>query len=174
MTTGAELPSVSGSSKRALRIWLGLLLGVLFVFQIFSAGCEYQKSHDWAFSPNWLHFDIALACAILAVMTVIGMAGLILGKAWAWRVIMAGAALQIFVTIVALILDLVVIFERYSDSPEPAYLSDIIAIVVYITISIGIPVGVLVLAVVGRPRSTSPRHRTIDLSRTWARRDDKN
>jgi hypothetical protein len=94
---------------------------------------------------------VAIATASPAFVFIVGGVGLIPDSGWAWRVLAAGAALQILSTIATQIWQASISAERdYGISPGSSlgFVGAFIGILVWNVI----PVGVLVLAVAGRAK----------------------
>jgi hypothetical protein len=95
----------------------------------------------------WHRFAVTLLNLALAMVFIIGGAGLILNFDWAWRVIVAGAALEILATVVTQVWEASLLAPA-GYPPGRALLGAIIGIVAWSIV----PVGIWVLGTAGRPR----------------------
>jgi hypothetical protein len=148
-------------TARAIRKWLGLLVAVWLGVQItatfisyFTAASQFDAGNR-SVGQVGVHraayvqaSAVAIATASLAFVFIVGGVGLILDSGWAWRVLAAGAALQILSTIATQIWQASIPPQRDYGLPSLGFVGAFIGILVWNII----PVGVLVLAVAGRPK----------------------
>jgi hypothetical protein len=160
-TSPSQSTAVAGPSLRAIRMWLGLMLIVLLGLQVGGAigGWSIARADAYrgGYTPTpyhsmayWHGFTVAVSCALLAMVTVIGAVGLILDAAWAWRVAIASAALHIAVTVFTQVWEANL---DYRQAPGDPLLGAIIGVLVWNVI----PIGILVLAVAGQRRAAAAK-----------------
>jgi len=151
-------------TARAIRQWLGLLVAVWLGVQItatffsFFTAASHCDASDRTIGQAGVHraayvqaSAVAIATASLAFFFIVGGVGLILDSGWSWRVLAAGAALQILSTIATQIWQASISAGRdcgISPGSSLGFVGAFIGILVWNII----PVGVLVLAVAGRPK----------------------
>jgi hypothetical protein len=98
----------------------------------------------------WHRCAVAVLSLSLAMISIVGGAGLTLSLNWAWRVIAAGSVIQILVTLGTQIWEaMLVVPDGYP--PGRGLLGALIGIIAWSIL----PVGVLVLSIVSRPRRMS-------------------
>jgi hypothetical protein len=150
--TASDGAAQESPTARAVRFWLGLLVVLMFCAQI---GAGIWGYVDWSRArPDhldqmrvyWHRFAVAVLSLSLAMISIVGGAGLTLSLNWAWRVIAAGSVLQILVTLGTQIWEaMLVVPDGYP--PGRGLLGALIGIIAWSIL----PVGVLVLSIASRP-----------------------
>jgi len=141
-------------TARSVRYWLGLMLGLMFVVQVGAALWAYSDwSHMRPDHPDemrvyWHRYAVTLLNLALAMVFIIGGAGLILNFDWAWSVIAAAAVIEILITIVTQVWEASLMVPA-GYPPGRGLLGAVIGILAWSIV----PVGIWVLGTAGRPRN---------------------
>lgn len=141
---------------RTIRFWLGLLVVIMLIVQVGSVTWAWSEwyhadltdSKAMHFYTHW--FVVALVTALLAMLFIVGGAGLILNFSWAWRIIFLGAILQILATVCLQLWEATLVESLIEEAgkhpPGRGWMTAIIGVVAWNIV----PVGILVLAAAGR------------------------
>jgi len=167
--------SGNGPTGRAVRVWLGFLLGTQFIVQIAAVGWGWQDairfrplpavhghrqmSFEIMFErePNnalyWRAITLATGEALLAIVTLVAGTGLIQNAAWAGRLASLMAVGQILMTAATQAWWAMATPEvqRGFYDYQPVGFRILLGLIDAVIWSI-VPVGILVLSVTGRPK----------------------
>ncbi|MCX5655244.1 MAG: hypothetical protein NTY65_11405 [Planctomycetota bacterium] len=169
MSATHDASQQSQPSRRALRMWAGLLVAVWLLIQMAAVMFSYVQSasfrereysnhryHANDFDPAairagyWHSSTVALGTAALATVFIVGGVGLVLGTPWAWRILLAGSVLQILFTIATQLWQATLSGDLH-EGPLAGGSLGIIGAVIGILLWNVIPVGILFLSVSARP-----------------------
>ena len=157
-------------SRRAVRLWTGLLVAIWLLVQIAavmfsfaqSAGFREQELRagtalqEQGFDGRgtragyWHASAVAAGTAALAMVFIAGGAGLVLGTPWAWRVLLAGGVLQILFTAATQVWQ-ATLPEHLDAGPLTGGSLGVMGAVIGILLWNVIPVGILILTLSVRP-----------------------
>ena len=154
--SGGEMNPASGNgpSRRAVRVWLGLMVALWVLVQVVAIiVCYFQMaegplSHSEHQATFYRVYATALGTAALAMLFVVGAVGLILNRPWGRRTILVGACLQIALTVATQV------WEVFTPMPNgDGILRGPLAAPLGILLWNVIPVGILILAAAKVPKA---------------------
>ncbi len=156
--------SQAGGPSRVVRLWTGALLVVWIIAQVVTVGIMYKQAYQDAESLEhheraavYHHMGVALMVAPLAMALMAAGVGLIVNRRWAYTVIAAAAALQVVVTVVTQVWE-AALPQEHAQVPMFRVLSAAIGIIVWSVV----PVGLLLLGVIGHRQSGGEHARGIE------------
>lgn len=170
MTAANDSPQQSQPSRRALRMWAGLLVAVWLLIQMAAVMFSFAQSVCFreqelraekapqeqgldgrgTRAGYWHASAVAAGTAALAMVFIAGGTGLVLAARWAWWVLKGGAVLQILFTVATQVWQ-ATLPEHVDAGPLTGGSMGLMGAVIGILLWNVIPVGILILTLSARP-----------------------